>query len=51
MFAKKLAVCRGHEHPVVSVCVTHDGKIVSGSYINSTCMGYAGQRTCDMQRP
>ncbi len=28
----KLAVCRGHEGWVISVCVTQDGKIVSGSY-------------------
>ena len=28
---KELAVCRGHEDKVCSVCVTKDGKIVSGS--------------------
>ncbi len=31
MFAKELALCRGHEHVVHSVCVTKDGKIISGS--------------------
>ena len=29
--AKEFALCRGHEHTVYSVCVTQDGKIVSGS--------------------
>ncbi len=28
---KELAICRGHEDWVCSVCVTKDGKIVSGS--------------------
>ena len=32
MPARELAVCRGHEDSVMSVCVTKDGKIVSGSY-------------------
>ena len=32
MSARELAVCRGHENWVSSVCVTKDGKIVSGSY-------------------
>ena len=32
MPARELAVCRGHEDWVSSVCVTEDGKIVSGSY-------------------
>ena len=31
MPARELAVCRGHEDWVSSVCVTKDGKIVSGS--------------------
>ncbi len=31
MPASELAVCRGHEYGVRSVCVTKDGKIVSGS--------------------
>ncbi len=30
--ARELAVCRGHESGVNSVCVREDGKIVSGSY-------------------
>ena len=29
--SKELAVGRGHERGVTSVCVTQDGKIVSGS--------------------
>ena len=29
--AKELAICRGHEAPVYSVCITNDGQIVSGS--------------------
>ncbi len=32
MQGKELAICRGHEGGVTSVCVTKDGKIVSGSY-------------------
>ncbi len=28
---RELAVCRGHEYGISSVCVTQDGKIVSGS--------------------
>ena len=28
---QELAVCGGHEESVMSVCVTKDGKIVSGS--------------------
>ena len=31
MQGNQLAVCRGHEDWVESVCVTKDGKIVSGS--------------------
>ncbi len=31
MRARELAVCRGHEYGVRSVCITKDGKIVSGS--------------------
>ena len=31
MEGNQLAVCRGHEGVVTSVCVTKDGKIVSGS--------------------
>ncbi len=31
MQGKELAICRGHEDRVYSVCVTDDGKIVSGS--------------------
>ncbi len=31
MFAKEFAVCGGHEGGVSSVCITKDGKIVSGS--------------------
>ncbi len=31
MEGKELAICRGHEDPVLSVCVTNDGKIISGS--------------------
>ena len=31
MQGNQLAVCRGHEDWVNSVCVTNDGKIVSGS--------------------
>ncbi len=30
--ARELAICRGHEHAVLSVCVTEDGKIVSCSW-------------------
>ncbi len=33
--ARELAACRGHEGPVYSVCVTADGKIVSGSRDNT----------------
>ncbi len=32
ILGKELAICRGHEDPVYSVCVTKDGNIVSGSY-------------------
>ena len=32
MQGKELAICRGHEGRVYSVCVTNDGKIVSGSH-------------------
>ncbi len=32
MQGKELAICRGHEGTVNSVCVTDDGKIVSGSW-------------------
>ncbi len=42
MFAKELAVCRGHEGLVKSVCVTKDGRIVSGS---ADCT----VRVCDIQ--
>ena len=31
MQGNELAICRGHEGLVYSVCVTKDGKIVSGS--------------------
>ena len=33
MQGNELAVCRGHEDVVISVCVTMMGKIVSGSVI------------------
>ncbi len=32
MEGKELAICRGHEDRVASVCVTNDGNIVSGSW-------------------
>ncbi len=35
MAGKKIAVCRGHQKRVVSVCVTKDGKIISGSEDNT----------------
>ncbi len=31
MEGEQLAICKGHADPVYSVCVTDDGKIVSGS--------------------
>ena len=31
MDGKELAICRGHEDLVISICVTNDGQIVSGS--------------------
>ncbi len=42
MPAKELAVCRGHEEYIGSVCVTNDGEIVSGSRDNTV-------RVWDMQ--
>ncbi len=30
--AISLPICRGHTYQVTSVCLTKDGKIVSGSY-------------------
>ena len=37
---------------VYLVCVTNDGKIVSGSKDKTVrSVGYAGQPTCYMQRP
>ena len=37
---------------VISVCVTKDGKIVSGSDDKTVrSMGYAGQSACRMQGP
>ncbi len=38
MPAKELAVCRGHDYSVSSVCVTADGKIVSGAIDKTICV-------------
>ncbi len=35
MQGKELAICRGHEDSVYSVCITQDCKIVSGSDDNT----------------
>ncbi len=50
--AKNLRYAEAMKMELLLVCVTADGKIVSGSEDDTgACVGYAGQRTCDMQRP
>ncbi len=39
MQGKELAICRGHECKVCSVCVTADGKIISGLKIKLSVYG------------
>ena len=39
MQGNQLAICRGHDDLVLSVCVTNDGKIVSGSEITLSVYG------------